>query len=121
MAQYVLYTGDAEWDALYIDGQLDLLGDRHHLRSRFIELLGVEVRDSDAYFLGREPKYDNAAETLSEVEAHEGRPGSEPAQADLLRAQANELLAQADQLDRTARDREVRAIAENLATDADSV
>lgn len=121
MAQYVLYTGDAEWDALYIDGKLDLLGDRHYTRERFMEILGVELRDTDAYFLGRDPKYDNAAKTLAEVEAYEGRPGSELARADQLRAQANELLAQADELDKTARDRHVRSMAEELAESPDSV
>lgn len=101
-SRYVLYTGDCEWDALYVDGKLDQLGDRYLIRDRLIELLDVEVHDTEAYFLGREARYENAAQTLEEVrtyEARQRRPLDAAPTAEELRAEARRLLAQAAELE----------------------
>ena len=100
--KYVIYTGDCEWDALYVDGKLHTLGERTYILEAYEEILGVRRVDSEAYFLGREPKYDNAAKTLAEVEAYRTGLAATPAEstrASELRAQAAALLVEADKLD----------------------
>lgn len=105
--KYVVYTGAEEWDALYVDGKLECVGDRYLIDERLREILGCVQVDSAAYFMGGKGYPEDVPKDLATVEAYRTtsvRSAQEArAQAAALRAQAAELEASARELEgRTA-------------------
>jgi hypothetical protein len=114
----VRYTGPNDWSALYVDGNLETVGDHNLIDERISELCNIEVRDGDDFLLGSHKKIDTA-DTLDEIEAylreekghaiwcagnHEGQcrrgrvTGTEASPND-LREQAEALLRRAQELE----------------------
>lgn len=91
----------SDWSALYVDGVLDSTG--HDVSERTYELAGVVVVDGDDSFMrggngtgrrGTAP----VARTLAEIEEYRTERDQRQRRADELRAQAIELVRQADAL-----------------------
>lgn len=114
----VRYTGPNDWSALYVDGNLETVGDHNLVDERIAELCNIEERDSDDFLMGSNKKID-AADTLDEIETylreekghaiwcagyHEGAclrgrvTGTEGSPKD-LREQAEELLRRAQKIE----------------------
>ena len=93
MKKYVIYTGDPEFDALYVDGELALLGKDPEVKHYLMKELGVVERPTDAFFLGREARAAHVEGYLSVVEAYERSDGTRTPEE--LRRQASLLLEQA--------------------------
>jgi len=110
-SRYVRYTGSQEWSALYIDGELDRMGDHYLIDERIAELLGVEVRDGTEgnYFLrGGDGKHrigshSNPARTLAEAEEYGRECEDARRRVAELRQQAAELAKRADLIERSTR------------------
>lgn len=98
----VRYVGSGEWSALYVDGELDRIGDHYRIDERIAELLGVEVRegaegsdflrggDGVARTGGPSP-----AQTLAEAEAY-------TEERDRAVHEADDMIRKADELAREA-------------------
>jgi hypothetical protein len=93
--KYVRYQGGNEWSALYIDGKLDKYGDHYIVDERIEELLGVEVRNSDAFVLDDDH---TVCPLLTDVEDRKTMLESIAIREKKMRDDAADLLAQADQL-----------------------
>lgn len=87
------YNGD-DWAALYVDGELAVVGDSYLAEERAFELLGVTIVQDDAFMRGQ-TRAAGVAPTLDEVQAY--RTARE--QARELRAEAARLLAEAKKMD----------------------
>lgn len=85
-----------EWAALYVDGKLDQVGDSYNTEERAFELLGVPQIHDDAFMRGQD-KRRGVAQTLDEVAEYQTRREQGAARAEELRAQAAELLRQAEE------------------------
>jgi hypothetical protein len=64
----VRYTGSNDWSALYVDGNLETVGDHNLIDERIAELCSIEVRDGEDFLMGSRRSKDTAA-TLDEIEA----------------------------------------------------
>jgi len=62
----VRYSGSNDWSALYIDGELDRVGDHYLIDERISALTGVVEVSSDAFLLGGNYA-DGTARTLDEI------------------------------------------------------
>jgi len=92
------YSG--EWAALYVDGQLDpdTVGDSYHAEEKAFELLGVkQVHDSG--FMRGQTQRSGVAQTLDEVSSYISERNDRLNEADLKRAEAERLLAEAKALE----------------------
>jgi hypothetical protein len=99
--ELVRYSGSSDWSALYVDGELDKVGDHYVIDERISALLQVDVRDSDAFMQGGND-YSDVAKTLDEIEQFEtGQSAAEQLRAELL-AQAAILQAKAAELTKQA-------------------
>lgn len=65
----VRYTGPNDWSALYVDGNLETVGDHHNVDERIAELCGVELREGDDFLMGSHKRIDTA-DTLDEIETY---------------------------------------------------
>lgn len=65
-SRLTVVRGSDDWSALYVDGAIDSVGDKHNIRERVYELLGVTVIDSDDFLLGQNQRT-GVAKTLSEM------------------------------------------------------
>jgi hypothetical protein len=63
----VRYTGSEDWSALYVDGELDRVGDHYLIDERIQELYKVEDIRSDNFMRGGNYSH-NVARTLAEVD-----------------------------------------------------
>lgn len=68
-SKFVLYSGEDEWSALYVDGVLDIADDHDYVYRRIAELLGVEERYGNAFLMGGNYQ-DDVAQTVAEAEAY---------------------------------------------------
>lgn len=82
------------WAALYVDGNLDRVGDAYLTEERAFELLGVKIVKDDAFMRGQE-QASGAAQTLAEAVAYSDQQVARLRRAAELRAQADRLLAEA--------------------------
>jgi hypothetical protein len=65
--RFVIYQGTGEWSALYVDGKLDTVGDHYRIyEERLPQLVGAEVRYSDAFLQGGD-KATDCVERLADV------------------------------------------------------
>lgn len=88
-----------DWAALYVDGELDRVGDSYLAEEKAFELLGVKVVKDDAFMRGQ-TRSDGVARTLSDVEAYRVQREEAKATAARLREEAARLAAEADRLER---------------------
>lgn len=86
------------WAALYVDGNLECVGDSYIAEEQAFQILGVRQIQNDAFMRGQTSR-DGVAQTLEEVEAYETERFKRQEKAEALREQANELLAQARELE----------------------
>lgn len=94
---------DEEWSALYIDGELARVGDSYLIDEYLEAMLSVKNINSNDYFLGREGRYENVAQTLAEIDEYlQAKEDEEDTEEDVdyinitSRAQAEALKAQAE-------------------------
>lgn len=93
----VRYTGPNDWSALYVDGELETVGDHYLVDERIALLCGVELRDGDEFLLGGNSKA-GVAHSLAEIDDFVNEADAKEEAADALRRQAAELLRQAEEL-----------------------
>ena len=86
-----------EWDALYVNGYLDRVGDSYLTDERISTLAGVKDIEMD-FLRGGEYRTD-AADTLAELYTYHEETVGRKQKADRLREQAQKLLDEADSLD----------------------
>ena len=96
----VVYQGDNEWSALYVDNKLDTVGDHYYIDERIRELFGVETVCSDDFMRGGNEEAD-VAQNLGELNEYTNQRESRESIARELQDQAQELLAKARELDPT--------------------
>lgn len=87
-----------EWAALYKDGDLVRVGDTSATESKALEMLGVVIVDDDAFMRGQNYR-EGVAQTLAEVEEYRERREFHRELAAEKRAQAAQLLADAEHLE----------------------
>ena len=92
------YDPGGEWAALYVDGELERLGDAYLVEARVFELAGVTVVQDDAFLRGQNGET-GVAPTLDDVAAYRAEREEKRATAERLRAEAARLLADAEALD----------------------
>lgn len=85
-----------EWSALYVDGKLDTVGDNYRIDDRIIELTGVEEREGNFLLGGK--SYDDAAQTIEEIDQYEAGRSTREDEAAALEEQARQLLAKAKEI-----------------------
>jgi hypothetical protein len=91
------YDPDGEWAALYVDGQLERVGDGYLAEERAFELLGVKTCQDNAFLRGQNERA-GVARTLTEVAEYRAERERKTQRANELRAEAIRLLAEAEQL-----------------------
>lgn len=87
-----------DWAALYVDGNLDHVGDTYRTEERAFEILGVPQVQDDAFMRGQKQR-DGVAPTLADVQTYRQQRAADRAEAARLREQATKLLADAAKLD----------------------
>lgn len=101
MSAVVVYQGDGEWSAIYLDGKLQRVGD-HYLADEWIrEHFGVETVQSNDFFLGRGDQRRDVADTVEQIQAYTAERSARLAKAYALREQAEALEAEAEQLEKS--------------------
>lgn len=93
----IRYDTDGDWAALYVDGQLERVGDAYLAEEKAFEILGVKTLRDNAFLRGQ-TQASGVAPTLTEVEAYRTERDAARARATALREQAAALLAEADGL-----------------------
>lgn len=96
-SRLTLMVGEHQWSALYVDGKLDRVGDHDVVNERIREVLGIDVDYSNDFMRGGEYRED-VAKSLNEVSDYRAAREEREQKANLLRAQAAELIAQADEI-----------------------
>lgn len=92
----VRYSSD-EWSALYVNGELAVVGDHYHSDEYLARMLEVEDRDSDD-FLDETGTYKGVAQTLAEAEARQEARLAREAEAERLMEEAKRLTELAESL-----------------------
>lgn len=87
-----------EWSAVYLDGRLIRVGDSYLADEWVREHFGVVTVQDDAYLRGQTSAA-GVAQTLDEVREYATQRSQRKANAETLRFQASELLAQAEKLE----------------------
>jgi hypothetical protein len=94
--KYVRFEIGDGWSALYVDGRLDKIGDSHNVTERIEELLGVDCQESEV--MDAVQQRQDAPKTLADLRVLEAARRTALAEAETLRQQAADLIAQADAL-----------------------
>jgi hypothetical protein len=97
MADHIQFRISGEWTMVYLNGQLVESGDHYHADEWLQERCGVEVVQDDAGICI--PDGHNPIRTLAEVEQLEAAAARRKREADEKRAQAQQLLAEANELE----------------------
>ena len=90
-----------QWAALYVAGQLIVVGDSYLTEKKVLAILGVKTVQDDAFMRGQTAR-DGVARDLAEVETYRQRRENRKAEAARLRAEAERLLSEAEALDAPA-------------------
>jgi hypothetical protein len=90
------YSG--EWAALYVDGQLETVGDSPNTIEQALAILGVKEIHSSAFMRGQS-KADGVARNLSDVELYRRELDDRIERAMRLRREAAEKVAEAKRLE----------------------
>ena len=94
----IVYQGDADWSAVYLNGKLERVGD-HYLADEWIrEHFGVQTVQSNDFLRGGNGRAD-VAPTLDDLDAYSIDRASRQERAEELRRQAAELEAEANRLE----------------------
>lgn len=91
------YDPNSNWAALYVDGQMETVGDAYVAEEHAFDLAGVAIVRDDAFLRGQDTR-DGAAQTLDEVTAYRRQRDAARSEAELLRQQAQALLDRAEQI-----------------------
>lgn len=95
----IRYTGPNDWSALYVDGELEIVGDHTQVDERIFEICNVEVRISDDFLMGGNSRND-VAQNMEELETYQYRQRDRTIKlANDLREKAADLLSQAKALE----------------------
>lgn len=95
----VRYTGPNDWSALYVDGNLETVGDHHMVDERIASLCNVELREGDDFLMGSHSRNDTA-DSLQEIEDYVNRQKDRASKtAASLREKAANLLLEAQSLE----------------------
>jgi hypothetical protein len=89
---------EGEWSALYVDGQLERVGDAYRSEERAFEILGVKIVHDDAFMRGQ-GQASGVAQTLDDVDTYRTEREEKRATAERLREKAAKLIADAEALD----------------------
>jgi hypothetical protein len=92
--------GQGEWSALYVNGRLDKIGDHYLIDERIRELAGVITLQTDDFFRGGNSR-DEAAQDLDDLRQYRQAREFREQQIAKLRAQADQLLQKAVELEET--------------------
>lgn len=95
----VIYDGSDEWSAVYLDGELQRVGDSYLADEWVREHFGVETIQSDDFLRGGD-KRDDVAPTLAALKEWTDDRDARKRWADELREQAADLVARAAQVER---------------------
>jgi len=87
-----------EWAALYLDGQLTLLGDAYAAEQRALDLAGVTLVFDDAFMRGQD-RATGVAPTLADIATYRTKRDADEAEANRLRRKAERLAERAAQLE----------------------
>ncbi len=90
---YTLYEGSEDWSALYEDGELIEVGDHYWVQEKLLQLLGIEVIQSDDFIRGGDQRED-VAQNLTAIA--EWRRAKSVAEAQARMEKAAETLRQAE-------------------------
>ena len=90
------YAG--EWAALYVDGDLERVGDAYLAEERAFEIFGVKTVHDNAFMRGQQ-QADGVARTLDDVAAYRATREGRRQEAERLRAEAARLLTEASALE----------------------
>lgn len=90
--------GSDEWSAIYVDGQLNRVGDHYLIDERIRELAGVVTLQSNDFLRGGSQRQD-VAQTLDELREWRELMRERKAKADELREQAKRLQQEALKLE----------------------
>lgn len=97
MTSYVVYQGDQEWSALYVDGKLDKVGDHYLIDERIRALFGVSTICSNSFLLGGN-YYVDVAQHQADIYYYDLERASVQRAADALFEEAARLHAEAEAL-----------------------
>lgn len=88
--QVLIYTGDNEWSALYIDGELDTVGDHDVIQARIFGLFDIEHEFSNDFMRGG-TDMDSVAQSLGAVALYKARREAAELEIRELKARITEL------------------------------
>jgi len=98
MPKLEIHYDTGNWAALYVDGNLERIGDSYLAEELAFEILGVTIV-RDASFMRGQSQADGVARTLDDVAAYRAQRDEKWATAEQLRAEAARLLAEAKELE----------------------
>lgn len=98
MSDLTRYRGSGEWSALYVNGNLDQVGDHYVIDERISEIAGVTVIHSDAFIRGGDQR-ENVAPDLDTVNNWEEDREAARRKVVELRAQSANALREAARLE----------------------
>lgn len=110
-SKFTLYEGTGEWSALYEDGKIVTYGDHENVHEKLFNLLGIDVEYTDDFVhsktvtIGsgsavRKREVETAYDTIEEIDSALIEREAKMRQAEELREQAAELIAQANRLEK---------------------
>lgn len=99
----VIYAHES-FAALYVNGELDCASEEYVVVEKALEHLGVDVIRDDVFMRGSRSTADTAR-TLAQVEEYHQVRERDRNEAKLLRVQANNLIRQAEELEKKHRRR----------------
>lgn len=95
----IRYTGPNDWSALYVDGDLEIVGDHTQVDERISQICNVEEREGDDFLMGSHNKKD-AAQTIEQLESYQNRTTERALKiANDLRSKAEGLIREAEALE----------------------
>lgn len=97
----VIYSGDDDWSALYVDGSLEEVGDHYMVIDAALGILGVERVASNDFLRGGDSRED-VASSLDEIEEYRELKARGEAEPQLLEAYAEDLYEESAILQRRA-------------------
>lgn len=88
-----IYAGSEDWSALYLNGELKVIGDHYLVDEAIKNLIGANVIDSDSFLRGGNDR-ESAAKSIAEISAYERKLALVEAEKNLIMAQEELRLAQ---------------------------
>lgn len=97
--ELIRYTGPNDWSALYVNGDLEIVGDHTQVDERISQICNVEEREGDYFLMGSHNKKE-AAQTIEQLEAYQNRKHEQATKmAANLREKAAGLIREAEALE----------------------